>query len=456
MLIDRISDLPGRLARGLLPLAVLLALASGTACSQEAGAPGGTDPAAPAEDGAAGQEPVGLFLTWRRDPSTTMVIDWHTVGESGAAVLQYRRAGAGQPWSSTPARSFPFPYSERSIHRVELSGLEPDATYEFRPGEGARSYLFRTMPREASRPIRFVAAGDTRHEGAWMAQTARQVTAYDPDFVLLGGDLAYADGRPERVGRWHDWFDQVKTTLITPSGRVIPILPTIGNHEVAGGYHSGTQGYRQDDEGRARIAPFFYTLFATPGQPGYGVIDFGNYMSIILLDTDHSNPIAGAQTTWLEQVLAARRGVPHLFPLYHVPAYPSVRDFENPPSQRVREHWVPLFERYGVRVAFENHDHAYKRTFPLRAGQRSPEGIVYLGDGAWGTTVRPVARDPQGQPERWYLERSESVRHFILGEIRGAERRFIMIDADGNVFDEFPAGSRRVIGGPRFALPAGP
>jgi hypothetical protein len=442
---DHSSRQPGRRARAPLLLAVLATLSLFfTACSQEAGAPGGLDPTVRFGDAAAGHEPLGLFLTWRQDPATTMVIDWHTMGESGAPVLWYRRAGGDAPWARSTARTIPFPYSDRSIHRVELTGLEPDATYEFRPGEDARGYLFRTMPRDASRPVRFVVGGDTYHDREAMARTSRQAAAYDPDSIILGGDLAYADGRPEAVGRWHDWFDLVKTTLIRPDGRVIPILPAIGNHEVAGGYHHGITGYQQDDASRARGAPYFYALFATPGQPGYGVIDFGDYMSILLLDTDHTNPIPGLQTQWLERTLAARRQVPHLFPVYHVGAYPSARAFENAVAQRVREHWVPLFEQYGVRVAFENHDHAYKRTYPLRGGERAPDGIIYLGDGAWGTDVRRIGQEAAGATPPWYLERGESRRHFILGEIRGAKRHFIMIDEYGEVFDEYPAGSRQV------------
>jgi hypothetical protein len=66
--------------------------------------------------------------------------------------------------------------------------------------------------------------------------------------------------------------------------------------------------------------------------------------------------------------------VPHLFPVYHVPGYPSVRAFDGATSAQVREHWAPLFERAGVRVAFENHDHAYKRTHPIRAGAATRPG----------------------------------------------------------------------------------
>jgi acid phosphatase type 7 len=398
---------------------------------------------------AAPGEAVTLLLTWQRDPATTMVIDWHTTRAEADATLSYRAEGE-QTWRRARAGSLPFPHAERWIHRVELTGLRSDATYEFRTGTEEPVYRFRTMPRTASRPVRFVAGGDVRHDAAWMEATARQATAYDPDFVLWGGDLAYADGRPDRVYRWFEFLDAMRNSMITPEGRVIPVLAAIGNHEIAGSYHHWIDGYSQDDDTRARIAPFFFALYASPGQPGYGAIDFGDYMSVLLLDTDHANPIEGDQTAWLEETLRERRNVPHLFPLYHVPAYPSVRSFDGETSARVREHWVPLFERYGVRVAFENHDHAYKRTVALRGGEPHPDGIVFLGDGAWGVGVREIGRDwPEGERPP-YLARGESVRHFILGEIEGTARRFVMVDEEGVVFDEYPDGARAVIGEPRW------
>jgi acid phosphatase type 7 len=435
----------------LLAAAALAVLA---ACSPavQSGPEAATARSPQASDAAA--EPAGLFLTWQRDPTTTMTVDWHTGDAAPGAVLQFRRQGERR-WQSRAPQSFPFPHSERTIHRVELTGLRPDATYEFRTGEASRSYTFRTMPARADRPVRFIAGGDVRHNQEMMERTGRQAAVYDPDFIVWGGDLAYADGLPQNVGRWYEFFDAIRNTLVTPEGRAIPILLALGNHEVAGSYHFRIDGYRQDVETRRRISPFFYDLFATPGQPGYGVIDFGDYMSVVLLDTDHNNPIAGAQTAWLERTLRERQRVPHVFPVYHVPGYPSVRAFDGEVSQRVREHWVPLFDRYGVRVAFENHDHIYKRTWPLRGGERHADGVVYLGDGAWGVGVREIGRD-QGGNMAPYLERAESVRHFILGEIRGAERRFIMVDEEGTVFDEFPAGARAAIGAPRFALPAPP
>lgn len=406
----------------------------------------------PQQDALPQVETVAIFLTWQSDPTTTMTIDWHTEERAPNARLEFRRQGNNE-WESRAAESIPFPHArdeaevERVIHRVELTGLEPDATYEFRTGHEWSSYTFRTMPAALHRPVRFATGGDVQRNPN-MRRTSSAAAAYDPDFVMWGGDLAYADGRSENVRRWFQFFDAVHSTLITPDGRVIPVLVAIGNHEVEGHYLDNHEDYTQDDATRARLAPYFYEIFAMPGQPGYAVLDFGDYMSILLLDTDHTNPVDGEQAAWLAGRLAERQDVPHVFPLYHIPAYPSVRSPDGR-SRRVRETWVPLFERYGLSVVFENHDHAYKRTFPLRGGEPSSDGVVYIGDGAWGVNPRPVGRDHENGPAP-YLERAASVRHFILGELHGDARYFIMVDDDGNVFDEFPAGSRSVIGEPRF------
>jgi acid phosphatase type 7 len=377
-------------------------------------------------------EPVGLLLTWERDPTTTMVIDFHTpAGLVRKSRVEFRPLGTGK-WKRAKGKSHPFPYAERTIHRVGLRSLKPGTTYEFRFGKDSRTYRFRTMPKDGSTPVRFVTGGDIMHQQEHMTQTNRVAMGYKPDFLVWGGDFAYANGDSANVGRWLLWFESVRQTLIDENGRVVPVVAAIGNHEVRGGMHTNIQGYEPTDAVRKIIAPFFHAFFAFPGQPGYGALDFGDYLSLVLLDTDHTNPIDGVQTEWLEKTLAARSKVPHVFPVYHVPAYPSHRPYEGRTSQRVREHFVPVFEKHGIKIAFENHDHTYKRTHPLRAGKIVPdgEGIVYIGDGAWGVGTREVRED-------WYLKNAKSIRHIIVVSIRGAEVELLMVDENGNVIDEY-------------------
>lgn len=436
----------GRYRRSLAPVVGLLltfaAVATGVGWAQEGDAR--ADPGAT----------VALYLTWQSDPTTTMTIEWHTEGRGRGARLEFQRQGEGD-WDDREPETIPFPHAaevagvDRMIHRVELTGLEPGSTYEFRTDAGGENYTFRTMPAQLDRPVRFATGGDVqRNEN--MERVSDLAASYDPDFIMWGGDLAYANGLSQNVRHWFQFFDATYRTLITPERRVIPVLVAIGNHEVEGFFIDNHPDYEQNDATRARMAPFFYEVFAMPGQPGYRVLDFADYMTVLLLDTDHTNPVDGEQAEWLDDRLAERRDVPHVFPLYHIPAYPSVRSPDER-SARVRSIWVPLFEAHGIEVAFENHDHAYKRTYPLRGGERSNDGIVYIGDGAWGVNPRPVGRDYEGGIAP-YLEHAIPVRHFILGELRGDERYFIAVDDTGKVIDEFPEGSASVIGAPRFRV----
>lgn len=385
------------------------------------------------------RRPAALYLTWQRDPTTTMTIQWHTIGDTGPASLSYGPVDNGHR-QEIAASTHPMPFSDRLIHTVELTGLQPAGEYKFQlhhvePDLSSPVYRFRTMPTTNDQPVRMAIGGDVRHRQVWMEEMNAVAMRFDLDLIVWGGDLAYADGRADRLQNWEEFFDAMLNTLIDDSGRVVPVLFGIGNHEVVGGYFGGggrgADAYEDTDAFRAAIAPYYYSLFAFPGHPGYGVLDFGDYLSIILLDTDHSGPIVGKQTQWLEEVLAARTDVPHVFPVYHVPAFPSHRAFDGGPSPRVRAHWVPLFERYGIHVAFEHHDHTYKRTVPIRDGRQSADGIIYIGDGTWGVGER-IPREPH---EDWYLEQTKAIRHAIIVSIQNGWRDIKVISREGRLID---------------------
>ncbi len=380
------------------------------------------------------EQPVGILLTWQRDPLTTITIDWQTRPDDpehvAEPILHIKRKG-DRNWGQVEAKSFPFPHSDRTVHRVEITNLAPGTAYRFRVGGFSRKYYFNTMPSDLSEPLVFATGGDTRHRQSWMERVNRVAMQHNPQFIVWGGDLSYADGRADRIGRWYEWFDAVRNTLIAEDGRVVPIVVGIGNHEVQRGYHFNNNDFEPTDEWRERRAPYFFSLFAFPGHPGYGLLDFGNYLSFIIGDTDHAGPIAGEQTEWMAEALAQRQNFTHVFPVYHVPAFPSHRDFGGRVSRGVREHWVPLFEKYGTRVAFENHDHTYKRTHPIRNGEVADDGVIYIGDGAWGVGTRRV----HNVDETWYLKNARSVRHAILVTLYGEHVQINVFDEDGEEID---------------------
>jgi hypothetical protein len=377
-------------------------------------------------------EPLAILLTWTKDPTTTISIDWHSMDEK-AKDLFYREKGAID-WKRKKSKTHPFPFSDRIIHRVGLKGLQAETSYEIRFGENGKVYFFNTMPSDiANNPIRIAIGGDTKHEKEMLEKTNREVLNHDPHFVIMGGDLAYENGDSAAIERVYDWLDACKNTLITEDGRIIPIVVGIGNHEVAGGYYS-PEHFNGQASGRVKHAPYFYNLFAFPGQPGYNVLDFGTYLSLIILDSGHTNTIAGEQSDWLATELKKRGQFLNVVPVYHVGAYPSVRDYDNLIAAGIRKYWVPLFEQHDVKIAFENHDHAYKRSFPIREDKVDEEGIVFFGDGAWGVNVREV----HNVDDTWYLKKALSQRHFILLTLEGSEKQVTTINEEGEVIDTYP------------------
>jgi hypothetical protein len=370
-------------------------------------------------------DPPALYLTWQRDPTSTMTIHWQTEDEARPELFHRLRSCTNQ-WKSAGGLSVPLPSSQRMIHRVELTRLDPDTIYEFcfRPGE--MSFSFRTAPRDLARPIRFVSGGDIYHERADMDAMNALAGKMDPMFVVWGGDLAYSCERalkPEKMERWEAFWDSWKTKARAPDGRLIPLLVAIGNHETHG-------SWKQSPE----MAAAYYAQFPTPGNRGYEAVDFGKYLSILLLDSGITHPIEGEQTVWLDRALRERGKTPHVFPVYHIPAYPSMRPDSGGENgeftRQIRRLWCPLFERAGVRVAFEHHDHTFKRTHPIRGGQVDAKGIVYLGDGAWGVKLR------KPEPGRWYIARSGEIRHFFLVTVSKEGRHVLAVNDRGEFFDE--------------------
>lgn len=228
---------------------------------------------------------------------------------------------------------------------------------------------------------------------------------------LLGGDYASAVFGPSDYAKWDQWLDVYRRTMVSKKGHLIPFVMAIGNHEVIGGYG---QPKRQ--------VPFFFHYFCQGDtQKSYFSLPFGEDVRLFVLDSGHTEKHDGEQLAWLQAELMNSQSCPIKLALYHVPLYPSIRFTEkglayrafvrmlsamkvdNPAvrlfsyaSLQGKKHWLPLFDRHGMTVAFEHHDQTLKRTKLLRGGKPHPQGTLYLGDGGWGAlAISPNPRSFQ-------------------------------------------------------------
>jgi hypothetical protein len=367
-------------------------------------------------------DPTALFLTWQRDPTTTMTIQWVGEEKDGESRPIYYAQHGSTAWRKQPHAPRRFPLTDKWLFRAELTGLKPDSDYHFRVGLDSTEQRFRTMPAKATDTIHFVSGGDAG-VGMHTVQSNHVAAAQSPMFVVIGGDIAYENGRSPTV--FLEFLKAYSRDLRDDQKRLIPLLGCLGNHEVDGGYHKPRTA-----------APFFYSIFdGLFPETGFASLDFGDYLSLVFLDTDHTTPIEGEQTSWLSQTLKQREECPTVFAFNHVPAYPSVRPYGGDHSEAGtgwgnRKHWVPLFERYNVDAVFEHHDHAYKRTHALIDSRKSDNGIVYLGDGSWGKIRKPAK--PEARP---YLAVTDEAYHLSVHRIEGNQRFHVALSDTGKVVD---------------------
>ncbi|WP_406701065.1 metallophosphoesterase family protein [Singulisphaera sp. Ch08] len=366
--------------------------------------------------------PDTLFLTWQRDPTTTMTVQWVAPAAPEGATVDFVELGKTVASQSVVTKQTPYPMTNLKVFRAELTGLTPGTEYQFQINKKSLTHRFRTMPAKATDSFQFVSGGDcdvNQHAIANNILAAKQ----NPMFVLFGGDLAYDNGTS--VERSLAFLRNYSQHMIDSEGRLIPMVVGIGNHEVKSSY------------GQTRKeSPFYLAVHdGLYAERTFATLDFGDYLSLILLDTGHIAPIDGEQTDWLDKVLAERTERPHVIAVNHVPAYPSFRKFEAEggkagTGELNRTQWVPLFERHNVDVVLEHHDHTFKRTHPLKDGMVNANGIRYLGDGSWGKL-----RSPASPEQRPYLAKTSEAYHMTLHRFEGAERFHMALQENGRVID---------------------
>lgn len=340
-------------------------------------------------------------------------------GERGTVALPHRAV----------AERLPFADTRQIVHRVILRGLKPDTGYAFelyRQNSSERvkrrKYFFKTAPTTPGEKLTFVTGGDMYHKRPLLDAMNKEAAKHNPLFALLGGDLAYADG--EKADKWYDWVDSWHDWCETTGDYMIPMVVAIGNHECSKEIKD-LKPEELPDYKPEQHAKFFYSLFPLPHDKSNYALDFGDYMSILCLDSNHTQT-PESQVSWLKEALRERKDLPNLFVCYHRPTYGTlVKDDE----AEVRKHWVPLFDQFGVDAAFENDHHLYKRTMPLKNGEIDPSGTLYIGDGAWGVDLRDVPWDKTNKLE--YLVRAAKEHHLIRVQLHPNRQQFDALNGKG-------------------------
>jgi hypothetical protein len=309
-----------------------------------------------------------LAWTWRTDPSVRIT----------RLRLAPARAGLDSPDPSQPPRIIPGDsdlvdspdlLNDPTIrrHRAGAADLSPDTAYVYSLGDGTPDgwtpwKRVRTGPARP-RSFRFLYLGDPQCGLEAWGKLLSEADRRNPDaaFVLIAGDLV--DRGNERTN-WDHFFLRAAGVFET-----LPMMPCVGNHEYL-------------DRGPRLYRAFFDLPRNGPEGIDSNLVYSFEYANAFVAVLDSTLAVVDAglarkQAEWLDSALARTRAT-WKFVMFHHPVYASHPKRESP---ALREAWVPVFDKHGVDLVLQGHDHAYLRTYPLRAGRRvatADRGTTYV------------------------------------------------------------------------------
>lgn len=254
---------------------------------------------------------------------------------------------------------------------------------------------------EASSRVHVLATADFGSGNSAQRAVGAQMGAIqsrDPvDLVILGGDNIYA------TSAWGDGdLKGIEQTFYKPYRELIaakvPFHAVLGNHDI------------RSANGDPQIA------FRPFGMKGRWYTVRQGPVEFFMLDTNVNAPWQH-QLPWLRKSLAASTApwkvvVGH-HPIYSAGLYGDDRTLIN--------RLTPLFERHGVQLYINGHEHNYERTRPL-------SGTTYLTVGGGGASLRPVVANSRT---------ARAISTYSFGEliVEGNSLTIRGIDSKGRVFD---------------------
>ena len=316
------------------------------------------------------QTPDHILLNLSGDPSSSISVSWRTSRQitSGFGEIAIAKADAKFVINAKriEAKTTNLKYSNvvnnyltskktfknlnHNYHSVTFEDLEPNTTYAYRVGDGKywSEWIQFTTAEKTNMPFSFIYVGDAQNYiyDLW-SRLIREgyKKAPEANFIIHVGDLI-DDAHNEE--EWHEWF--------AAGGwihRTLPSLAIPGNHEYR-------PLYNKDIPLRKKSLSIQWNHQFTLPENGIDSLPetsyFIDYQGVRFIALN-SNEKIDEQTIWLEETL---KNNPHEWAIafLHHPIYSASTSRDNP---KRRQAWKPLFDKYGVDLVLQGHDHSYAR-----------------------------------------------------------------------------------------------
>ncbi len=390
-----------------------------------------------------GKHPDHIVLNYSDNPAKTISITWRTSPQVTEGYAEIALATAAPKfWRNAvveKAKTFTMNASKvytaevvSNYHSVTFRGLIPDTLYAYRVGDGeiwSEWIQFRTAS-DKPKPFSFLYVGDAQNYilELW-SRLIREGYRKAPDagFIIHAGDLIN-NAHSER--EWHEWFSAGGWIH-----RMLPSLPLPGNHE----YEPYIEG-----ESEQHLSVQWNPQFTLP-KNGIETLPETNYfldyqdVRFVVLNSMEQHE---EQARWLRKVLQ-KNPQKWTIAAYHHPLYSASEGRDN---QRLRKLWKPLFDKFGVDLALQGHDHSYARGRSPVKGENIVDGsntrdqktgTVYVVSVSGGKmyNLRPNAWDDFESAER--DRAAENTQLFQVIRIDEDTLSFKAYTATGQLYDAF-------------------
>lgn len=322
--------------------------------------------------------PDRVVLTPTATPHNSQQVSWRTNAKVSDAIAQLSLAtdsphlGRQTFDVSGVTQHLSAENGDAHFHQVRFNGLQPDTLYAYRvAGNDTWSewFQFRTASDEGFVPFQTLYFGDAQNSvKSLYSRVVRQGVLLAPQARLFihAGDLI------DRAGvlddHWGEWFDAASWMSASINQMVVP-----GNHE----YDESTVP--------VQLSAHWRPQFAVAGNGPDELLNtvyYSLYQGVLFIALDstqavHNEAMAVLQAQWLNLVLS-RYERQWTVVSYHHPLFSVSHGTESP---NLAQHWRPVFERHGVDLVLQGHDHVYGRGQNLMtgaSGQTEPDGPVYL------------------------------------------------------------------------------
>lgn len=371
------------------------------------------------------QKPYGVTIAIVND--TTRIISWSSSQLEQQPYIEWVRSDEFQKWTSSNVSTTASTIKEYIntngeiyyLYSVELDNLIEGNSYTYRVGgsisrsRGENSTF--TINKANQEEFSFIhvtdSQGDTKDDYQIWGNTLDKALSILPQaqFIVHGGDMT-EDPNVEQQWKW--FFQYAKPFS------AIPLMPTTGNHEqLEKDGHSLVAHFTMPDNGASKLVS---------GTSYY--FDYNN-MLYISLNTEADLTM---QTEWLEEVLK-QNTQPWIIVSMHRGVYGGNRFKE-------ADEWVDLFDKYGVQLVLQGHNHEYSRSYSLIDGDivesdanDITEGTVYVTLNASGHKLNEKKADKKYQAVHF----QNGLQMFGTVTISANELIYNAYDVDGNLLDSF-------------------